>query len=348
MRALNWLAQDPPTLIPQAAKFASLGQKMQNRVLGLLPGGGISHTRNPLFSKGPKLGYTNLYESYKWRKGHIFTPGEIRPDMPAALYFPGCGGALFHDRIAQAGIALLLKAGLAVLLPPRHLCCGYPLLAAGADALYQRNKDLNLTAFRELRAEAEAAGLRADYLLTACGTCRDSLERHGLEEFFPGINRQDVVQLALSRLEPVNAYAGQCFLYHTACHMAWADSHKTLGHTQIMAALETATGAILRLSPGCCGESGMGAFTSPEIYNTLRARKRQDMEEGLAACEGAVLVGCPSCKVGMGRTLLALRDRRPALHLTEWLASAHFGEDWRQHRRRRVNEAKGPVRTVEI
>jgi Fe-S oxidoreductase len=347
-RALNWLAHDPATRVPKAAKYASLGQKMLNRVLGAAPGSGRSRVKNPLFSKGPKLGYTNLYESYKWRKGHIFTPGEPRPGMPAVLYFPGCGGALFHDRIAQAGIALLLHAGLAVLLPPRHLCCGYPLLAAGSDALYQRNKELNLAVLRELRKDAEAADLRVDCLLTACGTCRDSLERHGMGEIFPGIIQQDAVQLALSRLDPVSAYAGQCFVYHASCHMAWAGLHTTAGHAQIAAALETATGAALRLSPGCCGESGMGAFTSPEIYNTLRARKRQDLEERLAGCEGAVLVGCPSCKVGIGRTLLTMQDKRPVLHLAEWLAIAYLGEDWLQQRRRGINEAKGPVRAVEI
>jgi len=348
MRALNWLALDPATRAPKAAKYASLGQKMLNRALGAAPGGGRSRAGNPLFSKGPKLGYTNLYESYKWRKGHIFTPGEARPGMAAALYFPGCGGALFHDRIAQAGIALLLHAGFAVLLPPRHLCCGYPLLAAGSDALYQRNKELNLAALRELREDAAAADLRVDYLLTACGTCRDSLERHGITEIFPGMSQQDAVQLALSRLAPVTAYAGQCFVYHASCHMPWAGLHTVKGHTQIAAALETSTGATLRLSPGCCGESGMGAFTSPEIYNTLRARKRRDMEERRNACEGAVLVGCPSCKVGIGRTLLHMQDKRPVLHVAEWLAIACLGEDWRQQRRRSINDAKGPVRAVEL
>jgi Fe-S oxidoreductase len=348
MRALNWLAQDPAARAPKAAKYASLGQKMQNRALSLLPDGSLSRIRNPLFSKGPKLGYTNLYESYKWRKGQLFTPGEVRPGMSAALYFPGCGGALFHDRIAQAGISLLLKAGFAVLLPPRHLCCGYPLLAAGADALYRRNTELNLAAFRELREEADKAGLAVDYLLTACGSCRDSLARHGLEALFPGMDHQDAVQLALGRLEPVSAYAGQCFLYHTACHIEWAGLHKATGHARIAAALEAATGARVHLSPGCCGESGMGAFTSPEIYNILRARKRKELAEQCAACGGAVLVGCPSCKVGIGRTLLSMNDKRPVLHLAEWLAAAYLGENWRQECRRAINEAKGPVRMVEF
>jgi Fe-S oxidoreductase len=187
-----------------------------------------------------------------------------------------------------------------------------------------------------------------DYLLTACGTCRDSLERHELGVLFPTIAHQDVVQLALSRLESITAYAGQCFLYHTACHMEWVGPHKVTGHRQIAASLEAATGASLRLSSGCCGESGMGAFTSPEIYNILRARKRLDLEEQCAVCEGAVLVGCPSCKVGIGRTLLAMRDKRPVLHLSEWLAAAYMGEDWRQQFRRKINEARGPVRVAKI
>ena len=350
MQILNWLAKEPAIRVPKAAKYASLGQKMQNRVLSSLPGGGIARARNPAFFRGPKLGYTNLYESYKWRKGHIFTPGEAGPDMTAAFYFPGCGGALFHDRIAQACISLLLKAGIAVLLPPRHLCCGYPLFAAGADALYQRNKELNLEALRALREEAVTAGLRVDYLLTACGTCRDSLERHAPEVLFPGVVHQDAVQLALSRLKPVTAYAGQCFIYHTACHMEWAGPHKATGHTQIAATLEAATGASLRLSSGCCGESGMGAFTSPEIYNPLRARKRQDLEKQRITCEGAALVGCPSCKVGIGRVLLTMCDKRPVLHLAEWLAVAYMGGDWRQQCRRKINEAKGlgPVRVVNL
>ena len=92
----------------------------------------------------------------------------------------------------------------------------------------------------------------------------------------------------------------------------------------------------------------MGAFTSPEIYNTLRARKRRELEELCAACDGAVLVDCPSCKMGIGRTLLAMHDKRPVLHLSEWLAAAYMGEDWRQQCRRKINDAKGPVRMVEL
>ena len=346
MRALDYVAQMPELRAPKLAKYASLGQKMQNRALDFVPKSLRRRTQSPLFSKGPKLGYTNLYESLKTRRGHFFAPAEPHAGMPVVLYFPGCSGALFYDRIGQANIMLLLKAGCAVLLPPRHLCCGYPLLAAGAETLYQRNSERNLEAFKTLAAEAAALGLVPKYLLTACGTCRDSLERHALDELFPGLVRQDAVQLALGRLEAVNSFAGQSFIYHTACHMEWSGLHKISGHKQIVAQLEQATGASLQLSVGCCGESGMGAFTSPEIYNTLRARKRQDLEEQCQLHPGPVLVGCPSCKVGISRSLLAMRDKRQCLHLAEWLALALEGEDWRQRFRRKLNETKGALRIV--
>jgi FAD/FMN-containing dehydrogenase/Fe-S oxidoreductase len=348
-RVLAWLAGDPAARLPKAAKYASLGQKMQNRALRLAPEIWLRRVKNPLFSgKGPKLGYTNLYESLKIRKGNLFVPGDPAPDMPTALYFPGCGGALFYDRIAQAGTALLLKAGVAVLLPPRHLCCGYPLLAAGADALYRKNRETNLAAFRELREEAERAGLRPLRLLTACGTCRDSLERHAVGDIFPDIAQSDVAQLAVSRLESIDAFAGRSFVYHTACHMEWVGMHKVDGHRQIAAALEKAVGARLSLSPNCCGESGTGAMTSPKIYNALRARKQRDLEARLEDCREPVLVGCPSCKLGIGRILIAMRDKRPVLHVTEWLATAFIGEDWRQRFRRKLGESRGPVRKIDF
>jgi hypothetical protein len=43
-----------------------------------------------------------------------------------------------------------------------------------------------------------------------------------------------------------------------------------------------------------------------------------------------------------------MNDKRPVLHLAEWLAAAYLGENWRQECRRAINEAKGPVRMVEF
>lgn len=346
--ALTWLVRDVSVRVPKAAKMASLGQKMQNKFLGFVPEVWRRRLQSPLFSgKGPKMGYTNLYESLKLHRGAFFTPAEPAPGMPAVLYFPGCGGALFYDRIGMASILLLLKAGFAVAVPRPHLCCGYPLLAAGMDEAFNRNRETTRRRLAELMLKVREDGYDLKHVVTACGSCRDGIERMELGSLVSDIEPRDVLQLALPLLEArPEALEGTTLLYHGACHCEWAGVHKVKGQTQLLQALGAFCGAEVALSPGCCGESGMGAMTSPQIYNTLRQRKRRRLEEAFARYDGPVVVGCPSCKIGIGRTLIAMHDKRPVLHSVEWLAQLLDGEDWRHAFRKKVNETRGDVRAV--
>ena len=403
-RALTWLVRDIPARAPKAAKLASVGQKMQNRVLDFVPQAWQRRMQSPLFSgRGPKTGYTNLYEALKLHRGSVFVPADddlaevaeaaaapateagdatpvavSAPDAaPAspedaggapgrgrdlALYFPGCGGALFFDRIGLSSIMLMLKAGIAVAVPPRHLCCGFPLLAAGMDTAFEDNLAQNRQYLSAMLRNLARQGFNCRWLVTACGSCRDGLERLHLEESFPGLEHRDVSQLVLPLLPPLadaqasmpgpapeDGAAEAGVLYHASCHSEWADVHKIKGQRQLMAALEDYSGQSVTISPGCCGESGMGAMTSPEIYNLLRERKRGRLEAAFAGgVSGPVVVGCPSCKIGIGRTLLAMRDKRPVLHITEWLAGLMDGEDRRQTFRKRANESRGDIRPVRL
>ena len=61
-----------------------------------------------------------------------------------------------------------------------------------------------------------------------------------------------------------------------------------------------------------------------------------------------MLVGCPSCKIGIGRCLINLGEKRQVLHVAEWLAGLIDGEDRRQSFRKRVNETRGELRVVEM
>ena len=85
-------------------------------------------------------------------------------------------------------------------------------------------------------------------------------------------------------------------------------------------AIARLTGAAIEVSPGCCGESGMGAIASPLVYNTLRKRKMDVLEAALAdyPAQSPILVGCPSCKVGITRSLMAMHERR-ACGLSNWM-----------------------------
>ena len=353
-RALEWLGRDIAHRAPKAAKMASLGQKMQNKFLGFVPDVWKRRMQSPLFSgRGPKMGYTNLYESLKLHRGAVFAPAEPTPGMPLVLYFPGCGGALFYDRIGVSSIMLLLKAGFAVAVPPRHMCCGFPLLAAGMDTAFEDNMAQNRQYLAAMLRNLTKQGFDCKYLVTACGSCRDGLERMNMQAQFPDLVMRDVAQLTLPLLSSENLTAplpeGSKLLYHGACHCEWADVHKIKGQKQVARALGDFTGADVTLSPGCCGESGMGAMTSPQIYNLLRSRKQKRLGEALGDdYTGPVVVGCPSCKIGIARCLINMHDKHPVLHVAEWLAGLVDGEDRRQSFRKKVNETRGDVRVVNL
>lgn len=349
-RVLDWLVKDVGKRAPKAAKMASIGQKTQNRFLNFVPEAWQKRMENPLFSgRGPKTGYTNLYESLKLHRGAVFAPCEPFEGMELALYFPGCGGALFHDRIGMSAIMLMLEAGLAVAVPPRHLCCGYPLLAAGKDTEFDDNQAQNRQYLAAMLRNLARQGFDCHWLVTACGTCRDGMERLNLAESFPGLALRDVAQLVLPRLSGKikPGATPERVLYHASCHCEWAGEAPLRAQKALARELENFSGARVDVNSGCCGESGMGAMTSPAIYNPLRQRKRESLEKAFAAgYDGPVIAGCPSCKIGLGRTLLAMRDKRPILHTAEWLAGLIDGEDRRQSFRKRVNETKGETRIV--
>lgn len=346
-RALEWLVKDVEYRVPKAAKMASLGQKMQNRFLDFVPGSWQKRMDSPLFSgRGPKTGYTNLYESLKLNRGSIFTPEEPTQNMELALYFPGCGGALFHDRIGMSSIMLMLEAGLAVAVPPRHLCCGYPLLAAGKDTAFDDNQAMTRQYLAAMLRNLAKQGFNCRWLVTSCGSCRDGIERMKLNENFPDLTIQDVSQLVLPRL-PKPDFPQAKLIYHGSCHCEWANVHKIRGQKMLIQGLRDFSGAEIETTEGCCGESGMGAMTSPKIYNILRDRKRRNLEALFESGNDApIAVGCPSCKIGIGRTLLSMHEKRPVLHISEWLAGQIDGEDRRQSFRKRVNETRGSIRIV--
>ena len=81
----------------------------------------------------------------------------------------------------------------------------------------------------------------------------------------------------------------------------------------------------------------------------LRERKRERLQSALAGyrADAPILVGCPSCKIGIARTLMTMDARhpargkgesvenapvidthRPVLHNAEWLAETLLGKNW--------------------
>ncbi len=342
-KVLSYLVEDVSDRAPKAAKLAAYGQQFHNKAMPLLPRFWRNRIENPgLRGPNPSLGLRNLSERLDLDKGSIFIPKEGREAPETVLYFPGCGASLFSSTIGMAAVHLLLRAEVAVLIPHRHLCCGYPLLAAGMGEEYRRNRERNREALRALLEEAERLGLSPSHSLTSCGTCREALEEHELKTLRPNLTHMDVTQFLLGRLDFPASEDATPILYHAACHSEWADVPKNKATGMYMAALRKVTGRPVELSPNCCGESGMGAMTTPAIYNRIRERKRVTLAENLADAPETmpILVGCPSCKMGINRILAEMRDKHPVLHTLEYLAEALDGPKWKKVLKKNVKDAR--------
>ncbi len=355
-RVINYIAKDPASRFPAVAKLGSVGQKMANRFLPLVPEGIRGKLYNPLFNgPGPSIGYRNLFEGLKLEKGSIFVPdGEVKGTV---LYFPGCAAGMFYRSIGLAGVSLLLHAGYAVVMPPKAMCCGYPALAAGLYDAFAVNQNRNITELRALTAKAASLGYPVSAILTACGTCRDGLERHFLPDVIKKSNtdaghpagtvaQEDVFQFlshtlpALSRPENGRGKKADA-IYHSPCHAEWSGINKKKAPAAYAKALNKFSGISTVTSAGCCAESGTGAMTSPLVYNKLRERKAASLAAAATEAQdnACVIVGCPSCKMGITRTLMGMKDKRPVLHTLEFLADEMLGGKWRVRTRKLIGNA---------
>ncbi len=366
-RALQFLAMDPAERLPKAAKLLSVGQAAQNKALSLIPSLWRKRAENPLFQgPGPHLDFRNLAEILDLGGASLFQPQETGPEMGRQMgqpvgqdvfYFPGCGASLFSRSIGMAALYLLLKAGTRVALPDRHLCCGYPLLASGLVEAYNTNTHRAVQAVHETLAKAGVAGWKIDTVLTSCGTCREAVGRFGLEqETGLTLDYQDVSQYVLTRLpEPEERDKPQGLfrfrhrlgdedklIFHAACHAEFSGLPGAKAAEGYRKALADYLHTETALSPFCCGESGLGAMTSPHIYNHLRQRKKEQLDQDLADSpkNTPVLVGCPSCKVGIKRSLMQMRRHNPVLHALEYLALASGGPKWKKDLLRRLDAAE--------
>lgn len=355
-RLLNYLAEAPAGRLPRVAKFVAVAQNLQNKAVGLIPSVWRRRAQSPLLQgQGPSLELHNLVETLQLHKGAFFTPSEDRrpiQDKEAVLYFPGCGAGLFFRTIGLATIWLLLEADCQVIVPESHLCCGYPLLAGGCEKAFSANRERNIAALQSLLNKARRQGFAVSRLITACGSCREGLRDYNLPAANGTLIQQDALQFALQRtkhLSPPRVSAHGEILYHASCHSEWSGVDGTKAGQVYAKALGLHLNAPVRISPHCCGESGLGAMTSPAIYNKLRRRKIDQLREDIAheTSFGPILVGCPSCRIGLTRCLKELGERREILHAVEHLVELAVGKDWKRKVRDRILQCKHPQHSLE-
>ncbi len=251
------------------------------------------------------------------------------PNGRVVFYFPGCGSERLYAEIGMAAIHALLKTGTRVVLPPAHLCCGFP---ARANAKKKMHGDVTLRDTIILSQIREMLGhMRFDAVAVSCGTCREALHGLGVEEIF-GCSLVDVSAFVLeSASDRFVQEKDRRFLYHTPCH----DSLQGEG-----ALLVRRLGGEVKSVPACCSEAGTLALSRPDITGAMRQRKRDALQEhaGNDLHDRIMITNCPSCISGLGRNQdLGLRPS----HLATILAERLGGDRWQQ-------ELAGMLTTAEV
>ena len=232
------------------------------------------------------------------------------------FYFPGCGSERLYADIAMASIYILLKTGVQVVLPPSHLCCGFP---AKANAKEKMRSDITLRDTIVLSQIREMLGyITFDALVLSCGTCREALHELGVEEIF-ACGLADISSFVLEHAPDRFSQARERRLfYHAPCH----DSLQ--GEGPLM--LRRIAGDVLPVG-GCCSEAGTLALSRPDITGAMLQRKRDLL---LAAKteksgDGIIATNCPSCISGLGRNReLGFEPK----HLAVLLAQSLGGSEW--------------------
>ncbi|MEF8823084.1 MAG: FAD-binding and (Fe-S)-binding domain-containing protein [Desulfohalobiaceae bacterium] len=335
-RMLNYLGQEPER-IQTMAKIATLGQNIQNKTIRFLPSFWRRRAENPMFqAPGPKLEYGQLHELLNTSSGNVFLPDEEKWDgRSTVIYFPGCGSALFYPSIGLSSMHELLYAGYAVVVPQDHQCCGYPLLSAGCSETFAQNRQRNTRQLKDLLDQAQDRGLEVQGLLTSCGTCRAALENYGLHKAVsPDLSTYDVFQFLAPFLQKDQRNSFQDdenIIFHSSCHHAFHGVDPAQSDLIYTHELQNIFNKDIDISKYCCAESGLGALTNPKVYNRLRKRKQSSLRSTISDSTNKtkILVSCPSCKIGISRSLNAMKSQGSSLHTMEYISRKYYGKNFK-------------------
>ncbi|HPA72451.1 MAG TPA: (Fe-S)-binding protein, partial [Spirochaetota bacterium] len=270
----------------------------------------------------PRAGQKTLREVVGVRGSSTFISFENRalPVRDSVVYFPGCGSERMFSDISMAAVALLYNAGVRVVLPPEYLCCGYPLLANGKTEQAELKSYDNRVKFHKMANIISY--MEIGHVLVTCGTCFEMLESYEMGNIFPDAEIMDVSEYVRKNgLYAAEGAPKGKVLYHDPCHTPL----KHAGYREIIPSL---TGANARLLPYCCGEGGTLALSTPELSNSLRERKAEDLRRLNFSGRAVLLTTCPSCVQGLSRLErdFPVKVKPLVVHAAE----KYLGKDWKK------------------
>jgi Fe-S oxidoreductase/FAD/FMN-containing dehydrogenase len=295
------------------ARFASVAPALVNlplRTVGIRSlvkfAAGVAHQREL-----PRFAAKSFRKQFLASRGAA--NGNARDSAQQVLLWPDTWNNYFHPQALQSAAKLLKASGHAVVIPPKHICCGRPLYDFG---FLDQARAYLLRVLDELAPQI-AQGTPVVMLEPSCA----SVFRDELLNFFPNDERaqwlaKQTVMLGEHLAQSPNTWQppempGRRIVVHGHCHQ------KSLLTMKDDMALLRATGAdVTLLDSGCCGMAGPFGFERDkfEVSQTLAERVLLPAVRA-AGPQDLIVTNGFSC-----REQIAQNSPRRAVHLAEVLA----------------------------
>ncbi|MDT8902474.1 (Fe-S)-binding protein [Anaeroselena agilis] len=230
-------------------------------------------------------------------------------------YYLSCMTNMVNPALGKAVIEVLERHGCEVVIPTDVQCCGTPQLAYGdvetAEALARNNARL-------------LAATGADYILTDCGTCGDTLRHYEeLTADAAGFEQKvlDVSEFLVDKLgvKPGDKPVEAVVTYHDSCHLNRGQGVNRQPR-EILKAIPGLTFREMAEADRCCGGAGTFAITNYDLSMAILDRKVGNIK---AVNPTIVAAGCPACKMQLEHGLARNNVGATVAHPVELLAKTY-------------------------
>lgn len=298
-------AWQAPRLIPAAAPFALLINRLKD---WLGQESGLAYRLWPHLSLA-LAHFPNLHRIPFRRQVPVQLPG--RGSLRVA-FFSGCGVEALFPEAGLAFLAICEKLGIEVVIPPDQGCCGLLAESVGEVELARALGKRFLTAF---------AGLKVDFVVTACASCSYQLKRLG--ELGVGEPQLETAQglaekvreageffWAEAGFRPQGRFPSRRVAYHDPCHLLRGQGIAAAPRELLIRATGEAP-----LDEGrgeCCGLGGTFGITAPQVSRELGQARLARLQ---AAGAEVVATSCSGCLIQFNR----VSSHLPVVHLLQLL-----------------------------
>ena len=257
-------------------------------------------------------------------------------DRPIALteqaevvFFTGCVSSLYPMvyGIPQSFVQLLAKAGIShATLGGSEWCCGYPLLAAGADAD-------NLIAHNVEAVES----LRPRWLVATCPSCHKTWKSDYPDTSFEVVHSTELLLRLLEekRIQPkhpptIRRQPGRegpiRITYHDPCDLGrkgniYDQPREVLAHLPGIEFVEMPTNRALA---SCCGGGGNLESLENDLSAAIATRR---LREAQSIDADVIVTACQQCQRTLGMAARRNRVRLPTMDIAQILLATLDSDD---------------------